>query len=151
MPIVHHQVEINCSIDELFAYYVDVRNVARLAPPEMNLRILDAELPLEVGSRVMFSVRPVLVPFDVKWLFEVTAFEANRYFEETLIKGPFAHWVHRHQFETLGPNRSRVTDALEFEKPVPMLAAFVSDDYLVRKLREAFVFREAVLRRELER
>jgi ligand-binding SRPBCC domain-containing protein len=36
-------------------------------------------------------------------------------FTDRLLRGPFKHWVHRHNFSPLGEKTTKVTDEIEFE------------------------------------
>jgi ligand-binding SRPBCC domain-containing protein len=36
-------------------------------------------------------------------------------FVDEQISGPFARWIHRHEFEDLGDGRTRLTDWIEYE------------------------------------
>jgi hypothetical protein len=35
-------------------------------------------------------------------------------FDDRLLRGPFAHWRHRHRFEALAPGRTKVIDEITF-------------------------------------
>jgi ligand-binding SRPBCC domain-containing protein len=50
------------------------------------------------------------------WLAVHTAYAKDRFFEDTQIEGPFAEWVHRHEFAEEGRS-TRLTDRLDFELP----------------------------------
>jgi ligand-binding SRPBCC domain-containing protein len=58
--------------------------------------------------------------------------------------------VHSHEFIDLGDGRSRVIDAIEWDRPAFIIRAVASDQFIREKLDETFAYRERVLRRELE-
>jgi ligand-binding SRPBCC domain-containing protein len=150
MPRIESRIELAVPVETVFRWYSDVNNVPRMTPPGLHLRLVKAELPLREGSRVKFTIRPRLVPFEIDWLLQVTEFEPNRRFSERLRNGPFDVWVHSHEFIDLGDGRSRVIDAIEWDRPAFIIRAVASDQFIREKLDETFAYRERVLRRELE-
>ena len=53
----------------------------------------------------------------MRWVALYTQYQPDRLFVDSQTQGPFAKWVHRHEFEDLGGGRSRLTDRVEFELP----------------------------------
>jgi ligand-binding SRPBCC domain-containing protein len=51
-----------------------------------------------------------------RWTALHTAYEKNRLFADEQIQGPFARWVDRHEFESLG-HATRLTDRVEYRLP----------------------------------
>jgi ligand-binding SRPBCC domain-containing protein len=49
-----------------------------------------------------------------RWVARHTGFEKNRFFEDTQVSGPFAKWIHRHEFEPVGAS-TLLTDRVEYE------------------------------------
>jgi ligand-binding SRPBCC domain-containing protein len=63
------------------------------------------------GARVDLRIGPI------RWLALHTAYEKNRLFVDEQIEGPFASWVHRHQFEAVDATTTRLTDHVTFTLP----------------------------------
>lgn len=143
---IEHTVTLPVSPELAFRWYTELDNVRRMTPPELHLRILKAETPLAAGSRVLFSIRPKFLPFEINWLLQIEAFETGRRFSERLLKGPFDHWVHSHEFTPLPDGGCRIIDRIEWAGPTILLRAVASDDYINSKLLETFHHREAVIR-----
>ncbi len=53
----------------------------------------------------------------MRWLALHTDYRVNELFVDEQIAGPFASWVHRHEFEALGPHTTRLTDRVTFQLP----------------------------------
>lgn len=150
MESISDSIDLAVPVQRLFAWYAEPANAVRMSHPDMNLRLVRADLPLRERSRVVFSVRPHMVPFEIYWHFAILEFQTDVSFTEVSEKGPFSHWRHQHRFEALGPDRSRVTDTIQFGPPVGF-AAFVLGMGKVRSMLEkSFRHREARLRAELE-
>lgn len=143
-------IELSAPVREVFDYYADPANVVRMAPPDLNARLLEGQHPLRKGSRVVFSIRPSMMPVQVRWVLEITEFEENSLFVDELRKGPFAHWVHRHHFAEGSSGGTRLTDEIEFDAPVPLFAWIARRNFVQARLADLFAHRERVLRRDLE-
>jgi len=151
MPTLSHTVRLSCPVESLFTYYANLENLLLLTPKELGLRIVKADKVLALGSKMLFSTRPAMLPFEINWSFEITKFTQNVIFEETMRKGPFTSWVHRHEFAATSEHSSQVTDTLDFTAPERYFGFKVPIDLVSGKLKEAFTYREAVLRAALEK
>jgi ligand-binding SRPBCC domain-containing protein len=144
-------VDLRVSLEDAFKYYTDLKHVVRMAPPGLNLRVKKAQLPLRSGSKVLFSTRPRMVPFEMEWLFHIVDFVPNVRFSDELLRGPVSHWVHRHEFAVQANGLCRITDTIEFAPPTGILGALLPPSVIRPRLKEIFHRREEVLRRDLEK
>jgi len=147
---LRHSFEVAASVSAVFSFYTNVDNVPRMAMPDLNLRILRADRPMRQGARILFATRPRFAPLEVTWFLEIADFKPNEGFTDRLIKGPFSHWEHRHEFRSLGENRTAVEDSLEFGSANPLLDRLAGIGFVVSKLNESFRHRERVVRESLE-
>src|SRR3954469_23625065 len=79
-----------------------------LSPAFPRVRVIRKTGGLEPGARVELRIGPV------RWTALHTAYERNRLFVDQQVEGPFAQWVHRHEFEDLGVS-TRLTDRVAYE------------------------------------
>lgn len=110
MPKFVKSVVIDAPVDVVFRFHERADALELLTPAFPPVRLLSRTGGIEPGSEVVLRV----VIF--RWLARHTAFERDRLFVDEQIRGPFAKWVHRHEFEGFG-NRTRLTDRIEFELP----------------------------------
>ena len=66
---------------------------------------------IEAGSRIELKVGPL------RWIALHTKYEKNRLFMDEQIEGPFASWVHRHEFTPEGESNTLLTDRIEYSLP----------------------------------
>ena len=83
----------------------------RLSPPFPPMRVASRTGGIRTGARVDLRIGPL------RWLALHTDYRVNELFVDEQIAGPFASWVHRHEFEALGPHTTRLTDRVAFELP----------------------------------
>ena len=102
---------IDAPVESVFAFHERADALELLTPrfPPAHL-IHRTGKGLEPGSTVALKVG-----FS-KWIALHTEYERNRLFADTQIEGPFAKWVHRHEFESVD-GRTRLTDRIEYELP----------------------------------
>ena len=97
-------------MEDVFAFHEREDALKLLSPPFPPVRLVRKQGGIETGSRVELKIGPFA------WTALHTAFEKNRFFEDQQIEGPFARWIHRHEFEAVG-NATRLTDRIDYQLP----------------------------------
>ncbi len=95
----------------VFAFHERDDALPRLSPPFPPVRVVSREGGIRPGARVDLRIGPI------RWLALHTAYEKDRLFVDEQIEGPFATWVHRHEFEAVDPTTTRLTDRVTFTLP----------------------------------
>lgn len=144
MPRFVRSVVIDAPVERVFAFHERVDALALLSPPFPPVRVLHRTGGIEPGSRVELRIGPV------RWVALHTAFERNRLFVDEQIEGPFARWVHRHEFEDLG-GRTRLTDRVEYRLRGGRLVERLFGWAVTFGLSGMFLRRHGATRRHCER
>jgi ligand-binding SRPBCC domain-containing protein len=110
LPAFVKSTVIHAPVQVVFAFHQREDALRLLSPAFPPVRIVRKTGGIEAGSEVELQIGPV------HWIARHTAFEKNRFFEDRQISGPFAKWVHRHEFEPLGGS-SRLTDRIDYQLP----------------------------------
>ena len=140
-------VEIDCSVDEAFAWHERPGALARLTPPWETVEVESQEGGIQNGARVV--LRSKVGPVWTRWVVEHFGYEQGRLFCDRLLQGPFASWEHRHRFEELEAGKCRLTDEIRYRLPggaVGQLGA----GFTRAKLQRMFAYRHAVTKADLE-
>jgi ligand-binding SRPBCC domain-containing protein len=103
-------VLIHAPLETVFEFHERPDALTLLSPAFPPLRVLRKDGGLEPGARVELRVG------FVRWVAMHTAYERNRMFVDEQIEGPFAKWIHRHEFESVG-EMTRLTDRVEYLLP----------------------------------
>ena len=107
---------------EVFEFFVDPRNLARIHPAWARPRwITPPPAPLAAGALLDF--RAPGLPW--RWRVIVREFDPPYRFVDALLWGPFPRWEHRHRFEE-GTERDDATGAGSAGAPTP-LGTWVED------------------------
>jgi ligand-binding SRPBCC domain-containing protein len=110
MPSFLKSVVVEAPVETVFGFHEREDALALLNPGFPPVRLVGKTGGIEVGSRVELKIGPV------SWIALHTAYEKNRLFADEQIEGPFAKWIHRHEFEPVG-EATRLTDRIEFQLP----------------------------------
>jgi ligand-binding SRPBCC domain-containing protein len=142
-----HSSWIAAPVEDVFAFHHRPDALQLLTPPGQPIEIVERTGSLEVGACVVLRVK--LGPFRVTWVAHHIAYEPNRLFIDEQREGPFAAWVHAHQFASENGG-TRLTDSIEFALPGGLVAERFAGWLVIRKLKAMFEYRHAVTKRMCE-
>lgn len=137
-------VLIDAPVDDVFRFHEREDALSLLAPAFPPVRVIGRTGGIETGARVELRVGVF------RWVALHTSFEKNRLFEDRQIRGPFAKWVHRHEFEAAGA-KTRLTDRIEYELPGGLLVNLLFSWTVGLGLRNMFAHRHRVTKAFCER
>ena len=143
MPAFIQSVIVNASVETVFAFHERDDALRLLTPPFPPVKIVSRTGRLEPGTRVELRIG------FVTWVALHTAYERNRLFVDEQIRGPFAKWIHRHEFEDLG-GKTRLTDRVEFRLRGGSLVNAVFEPVVRMGLARMFRYRHQVTRKLCE-
>ena len=149
-------------IEQVFLFFANPENLARIMPPETGTMLLDLRLVpppgnrttnsdslAGVGSEIVASFRLLpLLPFRARWTALITEFEWNHHFADIQKSGPFRRFHHRHEFETQARNGVEgtiVRDMIEYEVGFGFLGTCVGKLFVARLLQHIFEYRQTTL------
>jgi ligand-binding SRPBCC domain-containing protein len=136
-------------IDEVFAFFDDPRNLDRLMPPPVSIRLERIEPdPPRPGSIFEFSYG--IGPLRRRWTVRLLEREEQRRFVDETVSGPLARFHHVHAFSP-GRSGTWISDEIEYRVgPEGPIGAVI--DWLAGwVMRATFVWRAARQRRLLRR
>ena len=107
MPTFLKSVVVEAPVETVFRFHEREDALRLLSPSFPPVRLLRKTGGIEPGSRVELKLGPFL------WTALHTAYVKNRLFADEQIQGPFAKWVHRHEFEAVG-DATRLNDRIEY-------------------------------------
>jgi ligand-binding SRPBCC domain-containing protein len=132
-------------IADVFAFFSDPRNLARITPPWLSFRIVgDVPPRLEAGSRLEYRIRWTF--WSLRWVTRITRWDPPHEFEDVQERGPYARWEHTHRFREV-EGGVEMEDRVAYRLPFGPLGALVHRLRVRQQLEGIFDFR----RREIER
>ena len=137
-------VKLAATLDEVWAFFSDPRNLPVITPPSLGLRIT-SPVPGEMypGMIITYSVSPI-AGIRLQWVTEVTHVVDRRLFVDEQRSGPYRFWHHQHHFREV-PGGIEVRDLVHYALPGGPLGPLVNALAVRRRLADVFAFRERVL------
>jgi uncharacterized protein (TIGR01777 family) len=131
-------------VDQVFSFFSDVHNLERLTPDflRFHVRAVDTE---EVGEGTVVDYRLRLHGIPLRWRSVIEDWSPRRRFIDRQMRGPYARWVHTHEFESY-EGGTLVHDRVRYALPFSPLSDLVVGGMVQRDLDRIFAFR----RRSLE-
>ena len=143
MLIFSAEITLARPIEEVFDFFRRPANRVELAPPDLDLRLAEAPIQIELGSRVVVKVR--------RWglrqtlTAEVIGFEPPTRIVEEQRGGPFRRWVHSHTFSATGEG-TRLVESIDYEPPGGALGLLMTAAVIESELRRLYDYRRQRLR-----
>ena len=139
--------EFRASAERLFAFHERPDALALLTPPWQKTEVIQPPTSLAAGTVVKLRTR--VGPFWQNIEAEHVSYERGRSFADRMVKGPFSHWLHRHEIAPAAGG-STLHDAIEYELPLGALGQLGGGWFVRRMLDKLFAFRHDVTRRYVD-
>lgn len=95
----------------VFGFHEREDALALLTPAFPPVKMIARTGGIEEGATVELRV------LAFRWIALHTQYEKNKLFVDEQLRGPFAIWIHRHEFQDLGAGQTRLTDRVEYRLP----------------------------------
>ena len=149
---------MNCPIDRVWEFYIDVKHLGIITPKELELKIIKStSQKLAQGSEIWLEGKiTMMLSKRTKWQSTITLFSVSSHkceYVDEMLTGPFKKWRHLHKFNDIdndnSKNQTQVTDEIDFELPYGRLGKLF-DGYAYRTLEKLFYHRKLATIRALE-
>lgn len=137
MIFVHESV-LPASPAAVFAFHERPEALRLLIPPWERVEVVQPPSSLRPGTRVVLRMKQG--PLWITWVAEHTRYEKDALFQDRMVSGPFARWLHTHRFLPEGEG-TRLRDEVECALPLGLPGALVRG-----RLRRMFEYRHAATR-----
>ena len=138
MSVLERAQRVPGTVDDVFAFFSDPRNLVTITPPWLHFRIEAAPRELERGTLIRYRLRVKRVP--VRWLTEIVDWRPPRSFTDVQLAGPYRVWEHTHRLTPCG-EETEIYDHVRYHVRGGLLEPLV--DRVVRPmLDEIFDYRE---------
>ena len=147
MRYFEKQLIVECSIERLYGFHTDLRNLLKLTPDGTSVSLLDTLVEPKEGSE--FRLRVVKNFLPMVWRIKIQTMQKPHLLVDVALRSPFSFWRHTHRFESLGDGRSLLTDSVEYRLPFGLFGRVF--DFLVQyELNKLFTHRHSVTKEILE-
>jgi ligand-binding SRPBCC domain-containing protein len=149
VPILRTRIDLPRPRPEVFAFFGDAANLEAITPPELRFRIL-TPLPVALGEGVLLDYVLHLWGAPIRWTTRIDAWAPPDRFVDTQLRGPYAEWVHRHEFTDRPGGGTRIEDEVLYRLPLGRAGSMAGGALVRAQLRRIFGYRERVVRERLD-
>jgi len=110
---INDSIVLNRPLVEVFEFFSQARNLERLTPDFLNFHILTPE-PIEMRKGLLIDYKLRVRGIPIRWQSEISEWNPPYAFTDEQRRGPYRKWIHRHTFEAMGENETRVTDHVRY-------------------------------------
>lgn len=137
---------IPAPLPDVWQFFADPRNLARITPPYMRFRITDypEDAVFKDGMLIRYKVSPLL-GIPLTWITRIEAVRPLQEFVDIQLKGPFTLWEHTHTFEEKN-GQTLMKDHVRYLPPLGTMGSLAHVLFLRRQLEGIFSFREKVIK-----
>jgi ligand-binding SRPBCC domain-containing protein len=146
MYYLERTISLNTTMEKAWSFFSDPRNLAFITPPEMDFEIKSKPGPGEFypGMHIEYVVRP-FAGIPIRWVSEIQEIEEKKYFKDIQIVGPYAKWVHRHEFREVAGG-VEMKDIVDYEIPYGWVGRIMHRLFIRKKLEDIFDYRNQKIR-----
>ena len=151
MKNFENEFEVHSNIDRVWEFYTDLKHLEIISPTDIKLNLVEyTDRILKRGTVACFEGKIII---GARWCSKITFFEKYEYVDEMVQDGnkkpPFRLWSHRHIFELIDDNKTRVVDKIKFELPFGFIGKLL-EFYFEAKLQKIFEHRVYTTKKFLE-
>lgn len=113
-----HQFRVPVSIEQVAEFHRRSASMPAITPPPILVKVQRSPAVLTDGDEMAFTMW--LGPLPVHWLARIEAVSATG-FTDRQLRGPFAEWIHRHNFIAVDAQTTDVVDEINLRlRPHPL-------------------------------
>lgn len=131
---------INCKIEDLFEFHIDIKNLQNITPPDTKVNLLNKDfVPVEGG---VLKIKTVKSFIPTTWEVQIAKIQKPNILVDIALKSPFKYWKHSHIFTQKG-NICELKDIVEYELPFGKIGDLF-DFFIQNELKKMFDYRHKV-------
>lgn len=144
MYTFHRSQKLPATIEQIWEFISDPKNLGQITPPEMGFNTLSGDdRPMFPGQIIHYTITP-LFGIRMEWITEITHVEQGLYFVDEQRNGPYAFWHHKHFLREI-PGGVEMEDLIHYKVPMGFLGRLFHPILVKPNLERIFEFRRKKL------
>lgn len=137
---------INCDINSLFGFHLDISNIKKITPPDIKIEILTKDFKPEISQ--ILKIRSTKYFISTTWEVKIEKIDEPNLLVDAALKSPFTFWEHKHIF-IKHKDFCELKDIVTFKMPFGFLGNLLA--FLIKKdLQKMFDYRHKITKEILE-
>lgn len=134
---------------KVFDFFSDENNLEKITPPYLNFKITGKSTKeISAGTFIDYKLKIHGVP--AKWKTHISSFVKDKTFTDEQLKGPYAKWVHQHDFIPC-KNGTLMKDEVVYKVPMGILGRFVAGNFIKKDVSSIFKYRNETIKNNFTR
>ncbi|MGN6569675.1 MAG: SRPBCC family protein [Flavipsychrobacter sp.] len=136
---------IQGSIEQVWNFFSNPENLAKITPPSMKFQVTSGKLPngTYAGQIITYKVSP-LFGIPLFWMTEITHVKELQLFVDEQRFGPYKFWHHQHHF-SMQKDGVLMTDIVHYALPLHFAGRLAHSLFIKRQLQDIFDYRFRVV------
>lgn len=140
-------IVIAAPIDKVFHFHDDTRNLLKITPPDIKVRIDGMGEP-GLGYRVRLTVVMFRI-LPMKWTVRITEYEPPTRMTDEQEQGPFAVWKQTRLLREV-EGGTELTDVVRYKAPFGILGVIANALVIRPQIKAMFAYRQQATKKILE-
>ena len=137
---------INCDIQKLFDFHIDMKNLEAITPLNMEVEVLNKDfIPHEGGVIKIKSVKNFI---PIIWEVKIEKMQSPNILVDIALKSPFKFWEHSHIFTKKG-SLCELKDVIKYKLPFGKIGELFNF-FIQKELKTMFDYRHKITKGLLE-
>ena len=138
---------IECNIEALYNFHLDMKNLQAISPEGIKVTLLnEGFVPKEGG---VLRLRTVKNFIPMIWEVRIDKMDAPNLLVDVAMKSPFKSWRHSHIFTQIDENLCELKDEVEYTLPFGFIGSLF-DFFVQFELESMFNYRHLITQQILE-
>lgn len=138
---------IQCDIEHLFNFHLDLRNLVKITPKGTSVKLVGELFTPAKGSIIALDTVQNFIP--IRWEVQVSELQKPNLLVDTAVKSPFKFWKHSHIFTQTRKGETKLCDRVEFTLPFGFIGRLF-EGFIAWQLEKMFLYRHNETRKILE-
>ena len=141
MSVYQKESLIQCKIEDLFNFHLDVNNLKTISPKNIKVTLLNEGFMPKEGA--VLKLKTVKYFFPIIWEVKIATLDIPHLLVDIALKSPFKSWKHSHVFSQQDEGFCEMKDIVDYTLPFGFLN-FLFESLMKKELESMFEFRHKI-------
>jgi len=147
MSLYEKTSQIHCSLEELYRFHTDMKNLQAISPKGIQVTLLNEGFVPKEGGILRLKTVKNFIP--IIWEVKIQMMDSPNLLVDIAMKSPFKSWKHSHIFTQIDENLCELKDSIEYKLPFGFIGSLFNF-FIQYELESMFTHRHTITKQLLE-
>ena len=147
MSLYEKTSQIHCSLEELYRFHTDMKNLQAISPKGIQVTLLNEGFVPKEGGILRLKTVKNFIP--IIWEVKIEMMDSPNLLVDIAMKSPFKSWKHSHIFTQIDENLCELKDSIEYKLPFGFIGSLFNF-FIQYELESMFTHRHTITKQLLE-